>query len=191
MLQDFDQITVRNVIYLKETPEQREGAFSNFRISPVTINKLKGEYESDIFYIQCSILLFQMTIVAVKEWQNENSLTLTLNVLVVPFCFCCLSFFLSSGSLLPVWHSGKDIWLCLWWWRCNCPGPNRNREDILVRYSFSGETPERFSRARPRSGPKGTGTILLCKKTASLHQPVRLCFGVMKTLSVGPGLDSN
>lgn len=43
------------IIYHKETPEQREGAFSNFRISPVTINKLQGEYDSDIFLIQCII----------------------------------------------------------------------------------------------------------------------------------------
>ncbi|TWW53057.1 ATP-dependent RNA helicase DDX50, partial [Takifugu flavidus] len=35
-----------------ETPEQREGAFSNFRISPVTINKLKARGVSYLFDIQ-------------------------------------------------------------------------------------------------------------------------------------------
>lgn len=53
MLWNFGQISQKcktnRVIYLKETTEQKEGAFSNFRISPVTINKLKGEYESDNF----------------------------------------------------------------------------------------------------------------------------------------------
>uniref|UniRef100_A0A674P417 RNA helicase n=1 Tax=Takifugu rubripes TaxID=31033 RepID=A0A674P417_TAKRU len=36
----------------EETPEQREGAFSNFRISPVTINKLKARGVSYLFDIQ-------------------------------------------------------------------------------------------------------------------------------------------
>lgn len=39
----------------EETPEQREGAFSNFRISPVTINKLKGEYQ---FSLSVYVLYF-------------------------------------------------------------------------------------------------------------------------------------
>lgn len=57
----------------KETPEQREGAFSNFRISPVTISKLQGEYGSDVFLFQCIIWkwLFQLIVVAAKKKNTE------------------------------------------------------------------------------------------------------------------------
>uniref|UniRef100_A0A4W6G0Q4 RNA helicase n=1 Tax=Lates calcarifer TaxID=8187 RepID=A0A4W6G0Q4_LATCA len=41
-----------SAVLLEETPEQREGAFSNFRISQVTIDKLKARGVSYLFDIQ-------------------------------------------------------------------------------------------------------------------------------------------
>lgn len=104
-----------------------------------------------------------------------------------------LNHFLSSGSLLPLRHSGENIWPCVWWRGRNCPGPNRNREDILFRNPFSGETPEGFSSANPRPGSKGTGTCAfpLQKLQTSFSQNIFWCDGIFISLSVGPCLNSN
>lgn len=60
-------------MYLKETPEQREGAFSNFRISPVTINKLKGEYESGIFTFNAVYYCFKWPLLQLKNGRMKTT----------------------------------------------------------------------------------------------------------------------
>lgn len=42
----------------EETPEQKEGAFSNFRISKVTIDKLKGKCQSFLPYFYLFLIIF-------------------------------------------------------------------------------------------------------------------------------------
>lgn len=157
----------------QETPEQREGAFSNFRISQVTIDKLKGKRNRHI----------ELCIFWRSDWTDGNHCNTKpvtgrfMNSSFSPFtentCWIvisdprrcaqsliinCSSLSLSSRSLLPVRHSSQVIQSCVWRRRCYCPSPNWNRKDFLLCHSIGGEAPEGCSGTDQRPSSHGTHT---------------------------------